>query len=748
MSGDFFELEGTVPVQDANDLTIPRAKALFNAVARHADYEVLALHRRQNNDGSTIEYLIVDVACHGVPSKHSRGISFRERLALCVVSHLQRVPWVRALRKDFPLLPHQNAVGPGEPAHLCLYMEPDDNVLQTWTPERFLGRIQWWMTKSSRGELHAADQPLEQLFFTSTCQLILPWNYEQLREKKTSFFLTSDGTRPDGGMTVFLVPAGSVQVKRGVLLNINLAPVVSDRTTSTPTTLGQLIESFSEHGIDVMPLLRAEVRKLVDSQGVHIQADTTYTLLLINVPLCRSEHTEPERIERLAFLVTAGGMAFGASIDALIEHDGRYFTSEGVLQAPANEAWRNVGIFPVEVLSENSAEDSRFQSGLISVGPKGVLIGAGALGSSLLDLWARSGWGDWTVVDNDYIRPHNLSRHRAMAAHIGRMKVQAVEDLHMSITHGASVITPLIADAQALHNDALQVALNSAEIVVDATASLGYPRHASDQDRYARHVSLFATPTANAGVMLLEDKARTSRLRTLEAQYYRALLNHEWGNSHLVSAMPFWSGRSCRDISTVMPYARILKHASVFADQLPAYVSQPDAAIVVWQDDENGKGGLTYHAYDVEQEMELGVDGLRVYMDAGLKRKLRALRDQGLPNETGGVLLGYFDLPRQMLILVDALPAPPDSCATQSSFSRGIEGLKDTIAQVEQRAAGTVGYVGEWHSHPKHCSAKPSDDDGIQLSSVAMTMVEEGLPGIQLIVGETDFYISIGTLVT
>ena len=35
--------------------------------------------------------------------------------------------------------------------------------MRTWTPEAFLRRIQWWLEKSARGELHAADQPVEHL---------------------------------------------------------------------------------------------------------------------------------------------------------------------------------------------------------------------------------------------------------------------------------------------------------------------------------------------------------------------------------------------------------------------------------------------------------------------------------------------------------------------------------------------------------------------------------------------------------
>ena len=37
-----------------------------------------------------------------------------------------------------------------------------------------------------------------------------------------------------------------------------------------------------------------------------------------------------------------------------------------------------------------------------------MLIGAGSLGSALMNLWTRSGWGHWTVLDKDHLKPHNL----------------------------------------------------------------------------------------------------------------------------------------------------------------------------------------------------------------------------------------------------------------------------------------------------------------------------------------------------
>ena len=87
------------------------------------------------------------------------------------------------------------------------------------------------------------------------------------------------------------------------------------------------------------------------------------------------------------------------------------------------------------------------------------------------------------------------------------------------------------------------------------------------------------------------------------------------------------------------------------------------------------------------------------------------LRMKGLPKETGGVLIGYFDVPRRCVYVVDALPPPRDSIEHETAFIRGYAGLQDELDRIEERTGGQVVYVGEWHSHPDGAGVDLSDDD-------------------------------------
>ena len=130
--------------------------------------------------------------------------------------------------------------------------------------------------------------------------------------------------------------------------------------------------------------------------------------------------------------------------------------------------------------------------------------------------------------------------------------------------------------------------------------------------------------------------------------------------------------------------------------------------------------------------------GFRIVWDDALRTKMRTERERHLPNETGGVLLGYFDLVMHTVMIVDALSAPPDSREEQTGFVRGVEGLEEAVAEAGRRTANVVRYVGEWHSHPRGHPAQASGDDTILLTHLATALQHEGLPAVMLIIGEAE----------
>lgn len=746
MEEAYHELSNVSEVSSVASLAIPRARALLEAVARQRDYAVIQLLKHCPEGATTLECLIVEVECDGVPPNNTYGINYRERLALCVPDNPKQLIEVLALRKNFPILMHQNQGNPDAPASLCLYFEPVATVMRTWTPPSFLRRVQWWLERSAQGALHPADQPVEHLFFATKYELVLPWNMAELRKSQTHRFVIASGPeRSDKGFTCFLeaIPK-DITPKTGTAVPIELilAPVVHGFVERDPATLGQLADILTRRGTDLVSALRTALQERVGDAGIPATAEDKFTVILLHVPVCRTEGSDPVGVSHRAFVVQKGALELGVAIGALMQHERRYY--KDVLNALPATQWCAQEIYPMDVLNRNDAAAARRQSGIADEGPAGVLIGVGSLGSAMLNLWSRSGWGQWTVIDKDHIKPHNLSRHTAYTQHIGEPKTAVVAELHNAVMHGATEVTTLNADASDFTQKSVTNALTTTKLVVDASTTLEYPRSASAVDAFARHVSVFITPNGNGAVLLAEDATRGIRLRTLEAQYYRAVIQSNWGQDHLAgNASSFWSGASCRDISMVMPYSRIMGQASTLAEQIPLAAASDASLIRIWQRDPL-RGFVEVHDVPTEPERRMALGEFDLFIDDGAKQQLRGLRAKDLPNETGGVLLGYYDFNVKAIVVVASLSAPPDSTSGPGSFKRGIVGLADAVNDASRRTSGIVGYIGEWHSHPPGHSASPSRDDFVQLIHLALGMSDDGLPAVQLIVGEDDMQVLQG----
>jgi hypothetical protein len=730
-----------------------RAIGLLAAIGRNKAFTLIDGLRDSATDGGTPdEYLVVDVECHEIPGRNPAGIRVPERLALRVPADRDKLVEAIPMRVDFPALIHLNSRHIIPPYSLCLYFDKPIGIARTWTPETFLNRICWWLVQSAKGTLHPADQPVEQLFFNSGYELVLPWNLDELKRTASSLTITRAPVRANGGMTFVLFHAApDEQVPNGQtdFIEIETPPIVHGFIEQNRDRFGELCDLFSKHGVGLKDLLEAEIKGRVSDVGVP-PSQATFTVILLKIPIRRDATAASEKTSHRAYLYGAGGWTeLGVQIGALIRLNQLFYRNTPVAGlAAVSDEWRGVAVAPMDVQRANDREASRRQSGVAEEGPTGILIGAGSLGSAMLDFWVRAGWGTWSVVDNDYIKPHNLVRHIAGMRDLGLEKAKVAQNQAFSVTMGASQVTPIVSDALDFSNDELISKLSEASLVIDASTTLEYPRAASQIDTFGRHISAFLTPNGNDGVLLAEDAQRATRLSAIEPQYYRAVILEDWGRDHLEGNLgTFWSGASCRDISFVLPYTRVVGHAANFAEQIGLIADQQEAKIMVWKRDAQ-IGAVTHVAVPVQPSTTYQPGNLKIVMDAGVIDEMKRLRAEMLPNETGGVIIGYFDFNVNALCIVAALPPPPDSQHSPTSFVRGIQGLEDRLNDIARRTANIVGYVGEWHSHPDGHSAAPSGADVMQLTALAAKMSEDGLSAVQIIVAENDVRVLHGAIFT
>ncbi|WP_372382107.1 ThiF family adenylyltransferase [Xanthomonas sp. NCPPB 1068] len=740
---DYYEWGQPAEMADA-EAEGQRFLELLEACQQHSDVRVVGLLRR----GSPGQLgIIVDVGDGSVAPGNQVGIQPRERLWLSFDPSGKRPPEVRALRCQFPSLLHLNAVASNEPASLCLY-ENWAHEERQWTAQRHLRRILWWLRETARGSLHAADQPLEPLFYGTGHTVILPAAFQTQSADDLGAICLSALERNRLGLC--LVASDPAHIANRVPIQpllVELSPVEHLPIQRPPTDLGGLDEALSSFGISILEPLREAVRRQFRS-NLSAGRPSGKALLILQLP--RLRNGQVERIDTCAFLTTVDINSLGLQIGSLFRPTpgGAPFAVDGLLGAaaePPDERWKAAEIVLADIKTIPLRSDALQFSGISETGANfsAVLAGVGALGSGLVDTWVREGWGRWTCVDPDYVEPHNLIRHIVNSKAVGHPKAVSV-CAQLGLVFGTEDSTPsaIVAEANDWSNPAVTAALESADLLVDASTTIDVPRDWSERE-LPRSASVFFTHNGLSAVMLLEDAGRTIRLASLEAQYYRAVINEEWGANHLRQGDQVRVGRGCRDHSIRLPVDLAKLHSAHLARRLRMSVANSDACAQVWTLDD-ATGALSTDCIQLSRTKEVQRGDWRVRWDDGLEEKLRRMRMEQLPNETGGVLVGVVDQVLRTLTIVDASAAPTDSVADSVSFVRGKEGSQEYVERCEVLTARMASYVGEWHAHPEGCSANPSPTDVVLLSTLADRLAADGVPALMVIVSADAVSISLG----
>ncbi len=720
-------------------LHVPIASQVFRACLTHKCFELVELRYFAQEGQRTAEMLVVDCTNDGVPTRNTIGILYQERIGLVFSAEETKMPEVRVLRKDFPATLHQNFVKRDEPASLCLYFEPWEVVQRSWTPQSYLNRVLWWLSETAKGTLHREAQPVEPFYFRSPFEIILPPDFDG-KIQHPDFVLTLSRVQDRVFLGYFLQASQERNEYLGLTcLVLALQPVPHGSIEPFPYDLGTLDQQFTARGATLFNLLCNEIKRSTNEKGTPKISDSK-TLLILQIPVQRNENSAVERNEYKAFCLNINLGQLGDACGVLTDgKDGNYYNVPKFgADSSSNDAWRSIDIEPIEIVFSLTHETARRASGITTDAAEfsGVLAGVGALGSSLADIWYREAWGTWTFVDLDYIKPHNLARHTAKHFQIGQFKANAAKQIvEKTYFDGYAKASAIVDSVTNWSNADLKTAVESADLVVDATTTLAVPRDLAIAD-LKRSASVFLTPSGYGSVLLLEDSDRNVRLDGLEAQYYEAVLNNVWGEQHLRGHQGhLWVGAGCRDVSSVIPVELLQLHAATLARQVRLRCEHPDAVISVWHV-EQLSGAINVHTVSVAANLTVAANGWNIIWNARLQNKTRQIRSANLPNETGGILLGYFDRKLQSIFVVDILSAPLDSAADSSGFIRGVQGLEEQIKMAQARTANIVSYIGEWHSHPSGISTKPSEHDIKLLSYLAEILNRDGLPGVMLIVGE------------
>lgn len=722
------------------DLCLEQAQEMVSAI--EANPYVTLIECRRGSAGG--EVLVFDT---NVELSQARKADIRrtERLAIEFYPNEERpLPDVLALREDFPSVPHLNLRERTYPKSLCIFEEPPEEVKLHWSAPQVLERIRRWLALTARGDLHGADQPLEPLLSPSLTQLVVPHDIF-FAGGEDEILVVAQGFKGSNGIDTLIakrIPNVAALGSNGeyVTMLVRTDPQVHGVIAATPMNLSELAHYLHGCGIDLLTTLRTRLKIWRSELPAIIHSKL---ILVVSLPKQRVSGVTPDAWDVRAFLTNDTIRTIGIEI-GIWENVGEVEGRLGDLVFPNEKKMgEQVPLALLNLQLSYSRLAALRLSGLeLAPESKLALVGVGALGSQVFMNLARMGYGRWTVVDNDIFLPHNLSRHALTAPFVGWEKASAVSLVANQMLGDPQFATPIVEN---LMNSAsskdLVNALQDADIIIDASTSIPVARHlVHEVESSARRVSIFLNPSATDLVLLAEDESRQIPLDIVEMQYYRHLLHHPRLREHLKlnEGRIRYSG-SCRDISTQIPQDLIALHAGTTSRALRKVISLEEAAIWIWQSDTNGFG-LAFHCLEVAPIYRRKLGEWTLCWDQTLLDKLNVARTEKLPNETGGILIGSYDMQRKIMYLVDTILSPPDSQEWPTLYIRGYHGLSEQLDRISEITAHRLTYVGEWHSHPNHTGCKPSADDKRAFEWLREKMMIDGLPPLMMIVGDSGQY--------
>jgi hypothetical protein len=713
-------------------LTLPRARALAELLlGERLPFAWLVECRASEGR----ENVVLEVEVER-PQCLRHDIRRVERLAVMFDPADTAPPEILGLRIDFPLVPHVNAREQEVPRSLCLYDQPWHEIALRWTAPAFVEQIRGWLSRTAQGSLHAEDQPLEPFIFMSPYHIVVPHGvFERAEVPDEPLWVVPVGGKDGRTLIVSRLGHPHPNASPYVATMLRCPPHQHGIVRRVPGTLKQLNCLTLEVGLDVVSALRERFRKWIDAG--HLLRDARCVLILL-LPKTRDEGGAVEVTEMKCFVT-------GQTIENLGVALGVWEIFGGELSYLLTPNTSKYGD-EIPVLAVNPHRSFSWSLGAQLNGLSGrdprrlAAVGAGALGSQVIMNLARAGYGTWTIVDKDVLLPHNLARHQLPGRAVGFTKAEALSATINRLADDEPIATPLVADVLSPGGQAAAVdaALGGAEAIVDMAASVGVSRRLAYHSAPGRRASLFMNPAGTDLVLLVEDARRRIGLPCLEVQCYR----HVWHDIRLhdhftVAGRPLRYGQSCRDLSSRLPQDLVAIHAGIGARALREALQDEGPTIRIWR--------FNPHDLDV-QAIRVPVHSVRVQqhldwtlmVDASVPEKMSALRKKKLPDETGGVLIGSYDMQRKIVYLADALPSPPDSVEWPTLYIRGCEELAGQVDQIRQATGHNLEYVGEWHSHPNGSSTLPSDDDLEVFSWLTREMDLEGKPPLMVIAGEGD----------
>jgi hypothetical protein len=458
-----------------------------------------------------------------------------------------------------------------------------------------------------------------------------------------------------------------------------------DPPWEVPGTWGELASLLSDTAIDPYAL-RVEIDAIFEDEpfkwlllGFPIPDEVGGSPVLVHwQPIALSELTPASELSG-GFRETRRGQKAAAQLEL----------------APESIQWLD---------ADNWAHDQLMRRGHVSSGLAGaevLLIGAGALGSTVAESLVRAGCTEFTIIDGEDFEVGNLSRHTLALPTVGENKAEALTRRLRSLS--PYVTAESVPEAFPPEN-ASSERIEGVDVVIDCTASNAV-LNALDATCWDEPVLFCSASMGRRGNRLFFFSTYSTSFphEQFRDMYepWRIQEQVEWRPGE--DAIPERVG--CWHPASVIRMDRVMMWAGTITRLLDVDTSL-------------GLGGTEFRVLEtdngsVERDLPLiseattpfqNVDtwvapksGATVELPETCLDAMRDLCSDAHPRETGGILVGNI-VDEATTRVVRARDPPRDSTHGPTTFHRGTEGVDEYLR--EARDSMGIRYLGEWHYHP------------------------------------------------
>lgn len=722
--GEVYELDAPYP---------PRVQTFIDAVNRYPFGYLVGVCRIGSDCMIEVTFDVERPQTPVVP------ILYQERIGIVLPENPNQLPMAWALRKDFPQTLHQNLTPPDHPRILCLFDTDHHDVMIRLTAAEFIQRTANWLKRAAIEDLHTEDQPLEPLLLTKRL-ILFDSGVFNTEEEKDVIWMVEQLSGTPLILRAHRIPANTNLSKSQRQFGYVVLPIITDVRYSRvieyePHSLQSLRDLFVRLDFDLIAPMRSYIQGIKNSDEWNTLKHFKLIVLLA-LPKSRNADGVAEEIETWAFLVSN-------SLEDLGEKVGIFRKVDGVIGFPLYpedpHSLSEVFVYPLKPIFRLDRNFAQRLSGITPNNFKIVAIGAGALGSQVVMNLARQGFGQWTIVDDDNLLPHNLTRHSLSPYFEGCNKAEAlaieVRQL-LNEDNAAKSGTSSFHDYDGTETAELFTAFSDCDLVLDLSASHSVSSRLTHTSGPRNRVTAFIGPEGLYFALIAEGKKRVARLDDLEAQLSAAIVNDaQVSDFYEKQGNTIRYAGSCRDTSTQLPQDIVALYSGIASHWIKNHIDAEEPSIHIWKWSPNA---VSIEHIQLNAQPVIGkiIRDWEVRISESVNRAMHHARQQRFPNETGGVLLGTIDIQHKVVQIADLIPSPPDSVEWPTMYIRGSENLRNQIDRKFVLSGRDLRYVGEWHTHPRGHTSEPSKLDLEAHRYLTEQMAAEGLPGIVIILGD------------